>query len=65
MYKLHEFIYRCADLMQTCYRFLDLTGPLQIGGLPALPSDFQIKNKDFDGCIMDLYIDHKMVDLNT
>lgn len=51
--------------MQTCYRFLDLTGPLQIGGLPALPSDFQIKNKDFDGCIMDLYIDHKMVDLNT
>ncbi|GFV09495.1 protocadherin-like wing polarity protein stan [Trichonephila clavipes] len=56
---------RCADLMQTCYRFLDLTGPLQIGGLPALPSDFQIKNKDFVGCIMDLYIDHQMVDLNT
>ncbi|XP_035224014.1 protocadherin-like wing polarity protein stan [Stegodyphus dumicola] len=56
---------RCADLMQTCYRFLDLTGPLQIGGLPALPSAFQISNKDFVGCIMDLYIDHQMVDLNT
>ncbi|CAL1293860.1 unnamed protein product [Larinioides sclopetarius] len=61
----HELEPRCADLMQTCYRFLDLTGPLQIGGLPALPSDFQIKNKDFVGCIMDLYIDHQMVDLNT
>ncbi|XP_042896981.1 protocadherin-like wing polarity protein stan isoform X2 [Parasteatoda tepidariorum] len=61
----HTLEPRCADLMQTCYRFLDLTGPLQIGGLPALPSDFQIKNKDFIGCIMDLYIDHKMVDLNS
>ncbi|KAG8196305.1 hypothetical protein JTE90_013792 [Oedothorax gibbosus] len=61
----HELEPRCSDLMQTCYRFLDLTGPLQIGGLPSLPSDFQIKNKDFVGCIMDLYIDHQMVDLNT
>ncbi|XP_023244632.1 protocadherin-like wing polarity protein stan isoform X2 [Centruroides sculpturatus] len=56
---------RCADLMQTCYRYLDLMGPLQLGGLPILPSKFQIANKDFVGCIMDLYIDHKLLDLNS
>ncbi|CAG2161702.1 unnamed protein product [Oppiella nova] len=56
---------RCADKMQTCYRFLDLTGPLQIGGLPPLPTRFQTTNKDFVGCITQLYIDHQMVDLNS
>ncbi len=56
---------RCADKMQTCYRFLDLTGPLQIGGLPPLPTRFQIVNNYFVGCITDLYIDHQMVDLNA
>lgn len=45
-------------------RFLDLTGPLQVGGLPNIPSSFQVKNKDFVGCISDLYIDYKFVDLN-
>lgn len=56
---------RCADKMQTCYRFLDLTGPLQIGGLPPLPTSFQTSNSDFVGCIGDLYIDHQMIDLNS
>lgn len=56
---------RCSDFMQTCYRFLDLTGPLQVGGLPALPTDFQVSNSHFVGCIMDLYIDEKLVDLNS
>ncbi|KAH9644921.1 hypothetical protein HF086_014409 [Spodoptera exigua] len=46
-------------------KFLDLTGPLQIGGLPNIPSSFQVKNKDFQGCISDLYIDHKFIDLNS
>lgn len=56
---------RCEDRMQTCYRFLDLTGPFQIGGLPPLPTNFQISNNQFIGCISDLHIDHQLVDLNS
>ncbi|XP_045493580.1 protocadherin-like wing polarity protein stan [Colias croceus] len=56
---------RCDIPTETCHRFLDLTGPLQIGGLPNIPSSFQVKNKDFVGCIADLYIDHKFIDLNS
>ncbi|XP_050557052.1 protocadherin-like wing polarity protein stan isoform X2 [Spodoptera frugiperda] len=56
---------RCEIPTETCHRFLDLTGPLQLGGLPNIPSSFQVKNKDFQGCISDLYIDHKFVDLNS
>lgn len=45
---------------------MDLTGPLQIGGLPILPdsTSFQVKSKDFIGCIADVYIDYKLLDLN-
>ncbi|KFM62814.1 Protocadherin-like wing polarity protein stan, partial [Stegodyphus mimosarum] len=50
--------------MQTCYRYLDLTGPLQIGGLPAVLNDFRIQNAHFSGCIIDLYVDNQLVDLN-
>lgn len=56
---------RCSLLTETCHRFLDLTGPLQIGGLPKIPAHFQIQNHDFVGCISDIYIDHKYVDLNS
>ncbi|XP_052128982.1 protocadherin-like wing polarity protein stan isoform X1 [Frankliniella occidentalis] len=57
---------RCDQPTETCHRFLDLTGPLQIGGLPALPTtDFQVRSKDFTGCITDLHIDHAFVDLNS
>ncbi|CAF4901464.1 unnamed protein product [Pieris macdunnoughi] len=56
---------RCDMPTETCHRFLDLTGPLQIGGLPNIPSSFQVKNKDYVGCISDLYIDHKFIDLNS
>ncbi|KAG8198293.1 hypothetical protein JTE90_021547 [Oedothorax gibbosus] len=56
---------RCSDFIQTCYRYLDLTGPLQIGGLPALQSDFQVQNKYFTGCIKDFYVDNQLVDLNS
>ncbi|KAH9423108.1 Cadherin EGF LAG seven-pass G-type receptor 2 [Dermatophagoides pteronyssinus] len=55
---------RCSDRMQTCFRFLDLTGPLQIGGLPPLPTEFQVENTDFNGCISDLRIDHNLVDFD-
>ncbi|GBP48921.1 Protocadherin-like wing polarity protein stan [Eumeta japonica] len=56
---------RCDIPTETCHRFLDLTGPLQIGGLPNIPSSFQVRNKDFVGCIADFYIDHKFIDLNS
>lgn len=64
MLPFEMFCYRCAVFTETCHRFLDLTGPLQIGGLPSLPTHFQVSNKDFVGCISDLYIDHKFIDLN-
>ncbi|XP_026328508.1 protocadherin-like wing polarity protein stan isoform X2 [Hyposmocoma kahamanoa] len=51
---------RCDIPTETCHRFLDLTGPLQIGGLPNIPSSFQVKNKDFvgyfEGCIQDVRV---------
>lgn len=57
---------RCDQPTETCHRFLDLTGPLQVGGLPALPTtDFQVRSKDFTGCIADLHVDHAFVDLNS
>ena len=47
-----------------CPRFLDLNGPLQIGGLPNLQSQFQIQNRHYRGCIRDFYIDNQLLDLN-
>lgn len=55
----------CADRMQTCFRFLDLAGPLQVGGLPPLPTTFQVASSDFEGCISDLHIDNTLVDLDA
>ena len=56
---------RCNLVTETCHRFLDLTGPLQLGGLPTIPSSFQVRNKDYTGCISDFYIDHQFIDLNS
>ncbi|XP_035787631.1 protocadherin-like wing polarity protein stan isoform X1 [Anopheles albimanus] len=56
---------RCASLVEPCHRFFDLTGPLQIGGLPKISADFQIPSHSFVGCISDLYIDHRYVDLGA
>lgn len=64
-YAKHELESRCASPTEPCYRFLDLTGPLQVGGLPALPATFQPKNHYFEGCISDLKIDYRFIDLNA
>ncbi|XP_054089368.1 protocadherin-like wing polarity protein stan isoform X2 [Zeugodacus cucurbitae] len=56
---------RCALLTETCHRFLDLTGPLQLGGLPRIPAHFPVENQDFIGCISDLRIDERYIDLNS
>lgn len=56
---------RCSSLTESCHRYLDLTGPLQVGGLPRIPAHFQTSSHDFVGCISDLRIDRRFVDLNT
>uniref|UniRef100_A0A9J8CLR4 Cadherin EGF LAG seven-pass G-type receptor 1b n=1 Tax=Cyprinus carpio carpio TaxID=630221 RepID=A0A9J8CLR4_CYPCA len=42
---------------------LDLTGPLLLGGVPNLPEDFPVQNQDFVGCIRNLTIDSKPIDM--
>lgn len=59
------FLNRCSDVTETCHRFLDLTGPFQLGGLPSIPTEFQVNNSHFTGCIRDLYFDSQFVDLNS
>lgn len=41
----------CQVELASCLRFLDLTGPFQIGGLPDLPTRYQVKNRNYVGCI--------------
>uniref|UniRef100_A0AAQ5YEE1 Cadherin EGF LAG seven-pass G-type receptor 1 n=1 Tax=Amphiprion ocellaris TaxID=80972 RepID=A0AAQ5YEE1_AMPOC len=42
---------------------LDLTGPLLLGGVPNLPEDFPVRNRDFVGCMRNLSIDSKPIDM--
>ncbi|XP_031438509.1 cadherin EGF LAG seven-pass G-type receptor 1 isoform X2 [Clupea harengus] len=42
---------------------LDLTGPLLLGGVPNLPEDFPVLNRDFRGCMRNLTIDSKPLDM--
>ena len=64
MYFMH---FRCLDVTETCHRFLDLTGPFQLGGL-SLGHDSTAKHRavrtsGFVGCIRDLHIDERLIDL--
>ncbi|KAJ8975858.1 hypothetical protein NQ317_015895 [Molorchus minor] len=56
---------RCSLLTETCHRFLDLTGPLQLGGVPSVSNAFQIENFHYEGCISELEVDYKIIDLNS
>ncbi|XP_033089453.1 cadherin EGF LAG seven-pass G-type receptor 1 isoform X2 [Trachypithecus francoisi] len=42
---------------------LDLTGPLLLGGIPNLPEDFPVHNRQFVGCMRNLSVDGKNVDM--
>ncbi|XP_077101784.1 cadherin EGF LAG seven-pass G-type receptor 2-like [Siphateles boraxobius] len=42
---------------------LDLTGPLLLGGVPKLPEEFPVANRQFIGCIKDLRIDERHIDM--
>lgn len=44
-------------------RSLDLTGPLLLGGVPNLPEDFPVHSRQFVGCMRNLSIDGRIVDM--
>ncbi|XP_075907847.1 cadherin EGF LAG seven-pass G-type receptor 1 isoform X3 [Nelusetta ayraudi] len=44
---------------------LDLTGPLLLGGVPNLPEDFPVRNRDFVGCMRNLRIDSRAIDMES
>lgn len=44
-------------------RSLDLTGPLLLGGVPNLPEDFPVRSRQFVGCMRNLSIDGRSVDM--
>lgn len=45
------------------HRSLDLTGPLFLGGVPNVPDNFPFGTREFTGCMKDLHIDNKPVDM--
>ncbi|XP_058144461.1 cadherin EGF LAG seven-pass G-type receptor 3 isoform X2 [Dasypus novemcinctus] len=57
--------YSCAaaGVQTSSKKSLDLTGPLLLGGVPNLPENFPVSHKDFVGCMRDLYIDGRQVDM--
>jgi len=59
--------FRCRDVTETCHRFLDLTGPFQLGGLSSgrdsAAKHRAVRTGGFVGCIRDLYVDGRLMDL--
>ncbi|XP_075430641.1 cadherin EGF LAG seven-pass G-type receptor 3 isoform X2 [Ascaphus truei] len=57
--------YSCAaeGVQSSSKKSLDLTGPLLLGGVPNLPENFPVAHREFVGCMRDLYIDSKRIDL--
>ncbi|KAG5837852.1 hypothetical protein ANANG_G00217420 [Anguilla anguilla] len=57
--------YSCAaQARQTSSKkSLDLTGPLFLGGVPNLPESFRFVTREFIGCMKDLHIDNRPLDL--
>ncbi|XP_043934458.1 cadherin EGF LAG seven-pass G-type receptor 3 isoform X2 [Protopterus annectens] len=57
--------YTCAarGVQSSSKKSLDLTGPLLLGGVPNLPEHFPVINREFVGCMRDLYIDNRRIDL--
>uniref|UniRef100_K7FSG0 Cadherin EGF LAG seven-pass G-type receptor 2 n=1 Tax=Pelodiscus sinensis TaxID=13735 RepID=K7FSG0_PELSI len=42
---------------------LDLTGPLLLGGVPDLPENFPVRSRHFMGCMRNLMIDNRQLDM--
>lgn len=45
------------------FRSLDLTGPLLLGGVPDLPESFPVRMRHFVGCMRNLQVDSRHVDM--
>jgi cadherin EGF LAG seven-pass G-type receptor 1 len=69
IYKMFLSFFSCSDTSVSCHRFLDLSGPLYIGGLPTnnniLTDTNSFNYRQFDGCIRNLYIDMVAIDLSS
>uniref|UniRef100_A0AAQ6IE98 Cadherin, EGF LAG seven-pass G-type receptor 3 n=1 Tax=Anabas testudineus TaxID=64144 RepID=A0AAQ6IE98_ANATE len=57
--------YSCAaqGKQTSTKKSLDLTGPLFLGGVPNVPDNFQFGTREFIGCMKELHIDSKPLDL--
>uniref|UniRef100_A0A3B3UW61 Cadherin EGF LAG seven-pass G-type receptor 3 n=1 Tax=Poecilia latipinna TaxID=48699 RepID=A0A3B3UW61_9TELE len=57
--------YSCAaqGKQTSSKKSLDLTGPLFLGGVPNVPDNFPFGSREFIGCMKDLHIDSKALDL--
>lgn len=49
--------------MSSSLRSLDLTGPLFLGGVPNVPDNFPFGTREFIGCMKELHIDNKPLDM--
>ncbi|XP_061536431.1 LOW QUALITY PROTEIN: cadherin EGF LAG seven-pass G-type receptor 3 [Phycodurus eques] len=57
--------YSCAaqGTQTSSKKSLDLTGPLFLGGVPNVPDNFPFGAREFIGCMKELHIDNKPLDL--
>ncbi|CAJ1055482.1 cadherin EGF LAG seven-pass G-type receptor 3 [Xyrichtys novacula] len=57
--------YSCAaqGKQTSSKKSLDLTGPLFLGGVPNVPDNFPFGPREFIGCMKELHIDNKPLDL--
>ncbi|XP_041081369.1 cadherin EGF LAG seven-pass G-type receptor 3-like, partial [Polyodon spathula] len=57
--------YSCAaqGVQSSSKKSLDLTGPLLLGGVPNLPENFPVLSREFIGCMKDLHIDNRRIDM--
>ncbi|KAM4562914.1 cadherin EGF LAG seven-pass G-type receptor 3 [Odontesthes bonariensis] len=57
--------YSCAaqGKQTSSKKSLDLTGPLFLGGVPNVPDNFPFGTREFIGCMKELHIDNKALDL--
>ncbi|KAM9342473.1 cadherin EGF LAG seven-pass G-type receptor 3 [Pholidichthys leucotaenia] len=57
--------YTCAaqGKQTSSKKSLDLTGPLFLGGVPNVPDNFPFGTREFIGCMKELHVDNKPLDL--
>ncbi|XP_029430115.1 cadherin EGF LAG seven-pass G-type receptor 2 [Rhinatrema bivittatum] len=61
--KLESYSCSAQGTQSGSKKSLDLTGPLLLGGVPNLPENFPIRNRQFVGCMKNLLIDNQPVDM--